>query len=100
MNILSRDIAWKKTYHFLEYNPPVSREIFARFATWFERGTVPNVENVNVVAVNRLAEGFRVTSEQRGEAQRRKSSCLLYGLGLYGAYSRSISRVANRIAIA
>ena len=45
---------------FSEYGTPVSREIFARYATSFQRKIVPNVENVNVVAVNRLAEGFEL----------------------------------------
>ena len=35
---------------FSEYGTPVSREIFARYATSFQRKIVPNVENVKVVA--------------------------------------------------
>jgi hypothetical protein len=43
-----------------DYGTPVSRELFARYATFFQRALVPNVEDVTVVMVSKLREGFQL----------------------------------------
>ena len=45
---------------YFEYGAPVSREVLARYAVSFQQKLVPHVEDVLVIAVRRLRDGFEL----------------------------------------
>lgn len=46
---------------YSEYGAPVSREVLARYAVSFQQKLVPHVEDVLVIAVSKLRDGFELS---------------------------------------
>lgn len=45
---------------YSDYGVPLSRELFAAYALWFQQKVVPQVENVLVTTVKKIPNGFEV----------------------------------------
>ena len=69
---------------YSEYGAPVSREVLARYAVSFQQKLVPHVEDVLVIAVSKLRDGFELCLSSGDEVAIGQCYCC-HGNGLYGA---------------
>lgn len=45
---------------YSDFGEPISRELFAKYALWFQRTLVPDVEDLTVTSVTKTRDGFEV----------------------------------------